>query len=460
MNHNKLFLQVLAFLMITQYGMILPMQNPAANQPVDAQPAQQPNLTPEERAEIIANAQEAVNSMQGVNIDTRQIINDFNADQQRRAAQAEQNEINQLQWQNTIRVGNPNFPVAVYNKDMITASSLLVNLVAINALNNKLHECRINHIFASLTENTDELITLIEQAQEEKEKLDQEWLTKDLFGKIASKFQQSPYVKGQELNEFIEKEHNFISYNPFKQDLLGTLGATVATQKITSFAESKFLAKNSYKHEAFCSFTRDDHGNLHEHPGVVFPVSATSLAKWWFFPGLATEWNDMIPDIQKIPGMDIHQTILQSLGVPEQLYAILHSPITNFVIQIFSLGLGTKMLNDTYQGRWRKHISDKQDQLIELLYTLKNTKSLPEKARAKEIALYELKQFVIEGNTLSTLTGLNSWDLFKEKAFSTLNFYRSLPIWGVIAWNWRNEIAAKLNVFKNVNNNNNDNNDD
>lgn len=457
--------------MVAQSGMVLPMQNPlqgnapVANQPVDAQPeVAEPNLTPEEQAEILANAQEAINSMQNVNIDTNQIINDFNADQQRRLAEAERDEINQLQWQNTIRVGNPNFPVAVYNKDFITASSLLINLVAINVLNNKLHECRVNHIYASLIENGDELITLLEQAQEEKDILDQEWLTKDLFGKIASKFQKSPYVKGQELDDFIEKEHNFIGYNPFKQDLLGTLGATVATQKITSFAESKFLAKNSCKHEAFCSFTQDDHGNLHEHPGVMFPVSATSAAKWWFFPGLATEIGDMIPDHPSINRY--YKGFLQNLCKPaltkdqaKELYAILHSPITNFIIQIVALGLGTKMMNDMYQARWRTHISDKQDQLIELLYALKNTKSSPEKSRAKEIALYELKQFVIEGNTLSTLTKLSSWNLLKEKAFSTLTFYRSLPIWGVIAWNWRHEIAARLNIFKNVNNNNNNNDD-
>ena len=221
------------------------------------------------------------------------------------------------------------------------------------------------------------------------------------------------------------------------------------------------MAKNSCKHAAFCSFTKDDQGNLHEHPGAVFPVSATSLAKWWFFPGLATEWNDMVPDINKaLPGLAIHQTLLQSLGVPEQLYTILHSPITNFVIQLFSLGLGTKMMNDMYQARWRRHISEKQDQLIELLYAFKNTKSLPEKARAKETVLNDLKQFVIEGNTISTLTGLSSWGLLKEKAFSSLTFYRSLPIWGIVAWKWRNEIAAQFNKFRNFNVNNNNNNDD
>ena len=130
-----------------------------------------------------------------------------------------------------------------------------------------------------------------------------------------------------------------------------------ATQKLTSFAEAQFLAKNSWKEAAFCSFTKNADGTLQQHNGAFFPLSATSVAKWWFFPGLATEFNDMVPDLKKgIANLPIHETLLLSLGVPPELYEILHSPIINFVIQIFSLGLGTKMLNNMYQARWRMHL--------------------------------------------------------------------------------------------------------
>jgi len=472
MNYNKFALKILALLIIAPYGILLPMENPLGgnipfvNQPIDPHPAvEEPNLTPKERAEILVNAQKAIDSMQGVNIDTKKIIDDFNREQKERVDAADQDETNTIQWQNTILLGHPSSPVAIYNKDLVTASSLLVNLVAINALNNQLHECRINHILTSLTDNPDTWITLFEEAKEEKEKLDQEWLEKDILEKVLSKFKKSPYEKGQELKALIEKEHNFIGYNPFKQDLLVPLCTTFATQKITSFAEGKLLAKNACKEAAFYAFSKDEDGNLQQHANPILPLSATSVAKWWFFPGLATEWGDMVPDIKKgLPNISTdvyHEAFLTYLGVPKELYAILNSPITNFIIQIFSLGLGTKMMNNMYQSCWRIYIYEKQEQLIELLYAYKDVKSLPDKAPKKESVLSELKQFVIEGNTMSTLNELSRWSLFKDQAFSSISFYRSLPIWGIVAWKWRNEIAEQLNKLRNfnMNNNNNDNND-
>ncbi len=313
MNYTKFVLKVLVLLVIAQSGIVLPMNPvggnvPIVNQPVVEQPIdEQAHLTPEERQEILDNAQNAINSMQGVNVDTKKIIDDFNRDQQERFDQAEQDEINTLQWQNTIRVGNPDSYIAVYNKDIITASSLLVNLVAINALNNQLYECRVNHIYASLIDNATELIALLEEAKEEKIILDQEWLEKNALEKLVSKFQKDPYEKGQKLEDFIEQEHNFIGYNPFKQELLGSLGAVFATQKITSFAEAQFLAKNSWKEAARCSFTKNADGTLDQHDGVFFPLSATSVAKWWL---LKQHWYDLH---NYLPMQRIHLCRLLSL---------------------------------------------------------------------------------------------------------------------------------------------------
>jgi hypothetical protein len=469
MIRNTLILKILTLLITVQCGITLPMENPLGgnipDQPANQQPdANEPKLTAQEREEILANARNGLNSMQGVNIDTKKIIDDYYADKKRREDKEDQLETDTIRWQNTILLGHPQSPVAIYNKDLATASSLLINLIAINNLNNKLHEYRVNTIFTSLTENTHEWIALFEAVEEEKEKLDQEWLEKGLFEKLLSKFQKSPYVKQQELNDRIAQEHAFIHYNPFKEELIGTLGITFATQKVASFVENQYLAKNACKEEAFCSFSKDDQGILHKHQNAFFPLSATSVVKWWFFPGLATEWNDMIPDVKKkfhhLSTDVFYGALLASIGVPQELYAILHSPITNFFIHLFSLGLGVKMLHDTYHRVWCLYMVEKQDQLIELLHAYNNVKSLPDKSDEKEAAAHALKQFIVEGNSLSILTKLNSWNTLKNQALSSLNFYRSLPLVGIVTWKWRNEIAEQLGRFMNRvgNNNNNDNN--
>lgn len=372
------------------------------------------------------------------------------------------------QNQNTVLLGHPKVPVALYKRDLYELPFFAADLAIAYAGFHVYKQYRIEHLYKILTTHTETTIEELEKIQS---------LQKQIESKSLDAAQQETTQK--ELDTLWEKfgeQHAYIGYNPFKLDMLLPLIGTMIGHAASSYAQSKIILKNSFVPEAQFAYTKkadgsyerfeldrmytptiDDYKKLfdtnqkHNHNDVatalktaatfygyvglssVFwsksPFAAMTALRLFIIHNPNTPITDNMPDIGPlIPDEAIEKGWYKITGLPDWLYTVKNAPATRYVMEAIILGRILILIDRAYHGAWIKHVQTNTNELITLLKQYQATHELSNKNPDKQHAQKQLKDFIATGTTIT------SWrtachDLFVHKVMGRASVQVRVVSW-------------------------------
>jgi hypothetical protein len=478
MNFRTFALNMLAFLVIVPHGIILPMEN---------------NLSPEEQA-----AQQEIDTMQHTinnaiakasEIDTQKIldgidldvyenqpqnsINTFipglehfmpNIDKKTKAFAKEQE---RAKYQNTILLGHPKSPVALYRRDLMELPFFAADIAIAYLFFENIKKKRVEYLYNLLTEDTTasiELFTQIKELQKSGEKPDAN--KEEIIQKLVELWKQ------------VLEKHSYIGNNPFRLEVVIPFLSALAGHKLNRYAQEKHIIKRSFAPESQYAYTQDEQGNYHQfemegffatptlddwknkaniNSGMDFfklecgvlhslhcpgnaPMSATTATKAFYMPNPnADPFLDQMPEFEGfIPEGLFAKAMYQLVGLPGWFYDVKNSRPARFALEIPILASITTHIDAVYNATWIVHIEKNIDKLIRLLHAHEAVKQLPKEHIEKQAVRKELLEFIQTGNTCA------SWQDACQKFF----FYKSMGRMGVaeriMAWTVTSVAASLL----------------
>lgn len=283
----------------------------------------------------------------------------------------------------------------------------------------KLQSSRIDNIYDQIINNLDEVIGLEEKNKAANEKSEEDFRQKNFFSKMFSSLNIDKTI-----TEYIQENHNYISYNPFKTDLALPIAVNVVLSKLSTNLLKKLLNYNethNFERNSLSYYKTPDN-EYHHIEGVLSMVSYLN----WYMPYLNEP--STFPFREMFGVKAINEML--DLGVPKFLF----SETADKVSDIASYGLMIKNFNGYFQTGWSTYMLQNKEELFELCKNLKNQINL--QADLQE-AKDKIKEFVSKGHTLSPqsklfMPGTLAW--MRVNANVKVNLIRYLPVISVMAY--------------------------
>jgi len=535
MNYNKFVLKILALLAIAPYGIVFPMNtnpggnNPIIGQPVNAQPEktdaqkEEEKLSPEERAAL----QQEINDIQDTldnalnetnDIDPQALLDEMDLGQYDKhnnndapnafipnlndfipgldkTTKAFEKERERAQYQNTILLGHPKSPVALYRRDLMELPFFAADIAIAHLFFENIKNKRVDYVYRSLTEDTATYIELLTQIKE---------IQKSLENPTTN--QEEAKQKLIELFMPIAEKHSYIGNNPFKLEVVMPFLSAILGHNLSRYAQEQCIVKKSFAPEAQYAYTQDKdgnyqrfemegyfatpslddwknnmhdfHNNMRHNANPMDPAIATAKLELNMFysfllPGnapmstmSAIKWQainnpnanfigDQIPDATDIlPENLLAKGMYKLAGLPNWLYEARNSRTARLAIEIAVLATITTHIDDIYNTTWLEHIEKNIDALLTLLHAYETVKHLPNENVEKETVCNDLLTFIQTGNTCASWKDA-CFKFFFHKEMGRMGVLARISAWTVTAvassllWKSRSLIKFGFTAAKN-----------
>jgi len=195
-----------------------------------------------------------------------------------------QKERETAKWQNTIVLGHPKSPVALYKRDCIELPFLISDVALAYWFFYTFRQNRIKHIQTAFTENIDWYIEKFERIEQMNKKI------ADTDPNLSFTEIMTQHKELLEEHETIWLEiadsHHYLGYNPFKREIIMPFLGAILGHKTSSYLQGKLLVKQSFTPDALFAYKPD---------GTPF-----QLDKMWA-PSITAVQNDIANMQAKIP---------------------------------------------------------------------------------------------------------------------------------------------------------------
>lgn len=546
-NYTKFALKILAFLIITQSGIVLPME-PIVNQPADAQPTKtdtqkEEKLSPEELAAL----EQEINAIQGEldlsevlteqdDRDLKKIIDEINHEQGDntpkqnnkpapnafipglenlmpeldKATKAFEKEQERAKYQNTILLGHPKCPIALYRRDIIELPFFAADIAIAYLFFENIKSKRVDYLYHSLTEDTAASIEMLTHIKEAQKTLENQSAT--------TQEKEEATLKLIELLTSLTDKHSYVGNNPFKLEIVIPFLSAILGHKLSRYAQEQCIVKGSFAPEAQYAYTQDENGNyqrfemegyfatptmddwentlkttkknrakryttgrnqdidldefanmakaeLQVFQSLLFPgnapMSTMGAIKGKFIENPnANPFVDQMPDASEqlhTFGDFLAKGMYKLAGLPDWLYEVKNSRAARFAMEVAILATMTTYIDDIYNTTWMEYIEKNIDTLIPLLRAHETVKNLPKEHVEKQAVRKEISEFIQTGNTCASWKDAGT-KFFFHKTMGRMNVLGRIQAWTIttiaasLLWKSRSLIkfgfmAAKNNML-------------
>lgn len=311
---------------------------------------------------------------------------------------------------------------AFYKGDVIKGTCFLADLLGEFLIYKKIVNFKVDHVLEMIKQdgkNLEELLQNAEIAQKNYEERNR------VVRFVLNRFRTLPEIS--EIRKYVNKNHNSVNYNPFRENLIPYLFLALVKTKILHFIEDRFLVQvdmkylfNEKVYEASqLAYEKDYNGNLRRLD--ITPLSILSILIFFINPRYMIERiNFSTIDLLKIGNQFL------GLGIPQ----ILLGRIVKVIALIASVGLAVKFVDSVLNRFWADYLLKNRADFLRLLT---NYNSIP-KSEQTNLKIHEkkLRDFIAKGHYQSILS--TEWLKQRVSSKQYVNLLILSPLIGAIAW--------------------------
>ncbi len=402
------------------------------------------------------------------------VLNAFAAMQAGGSASLQQ-EREKVMNQNTVLLGHPKVPIALYKRDLMTLPFMAFDVfLAYKVLKTYKNNC-VEHIYKILTKDPDYFIALFTELKDAEQKINERNVSRTERAQLVGRI--------KEINTMIAETFSYVGSNAFKTDMVMPLIMALVGHKASSYARKKIMKVNSFMPEAFNAYTRNSNGEYERfvldpmyysidqdhrlgHVADRLSVSnsnqqtigtiGTILLKLFFFdkaPMSVTRVlnipitnpnidliQDYMPDVKNMESPTLNKMLYKLIGLPDWFYTVSHSPVTKALIEAATIWQILLLIDHLYIGSLIKAAT--QENRSELIALLNNYKNIKKKKQAES----ELKKFI------TSHMAMPSWRTASNELFTFIFQGRGKVNRKILAWTfasctsyllWKNRTLIK-----------------
>lgn len=476
--------KVVLFISVITSSMILPMkevpveQNSQVSAPQTLQvPAVAQRMSQADIDAVLNRANEAIAAMPEMLNRIPNILQGIeNRERERQAAEHQRN-VDAVMNQNTILISTPLWPIdyyqegrqrtnfwgdhyfqaggwrrayiprlALFKRDLISASMYLVNMISDVAMYKMIKRVRVQRIKEYMMEHDQEVINLLSHLKNELLKIDYKLEDKKITQKEAGIQKKKALAL---LKKFADMEHALKSAF-FNKEIMAIILGRLAIEKVSDSFEKAFIFNRVPAQfmqmdtmllvPPFMQASFDNNGTGQRNVSPDYPISIFTLLRTIN----AILFNS--PDLYRIVLGDLLDTTadelnwantLFDLGIPKFIFNPKFKMLTHFAGQVASLVFAVKAFDARSHAYWISYLEKKHDDLLIIMQeykTLKNSVALADAKRLQEVE-DRLESFIAEGQEYAWMPGsyYKAWLKSKNAGSAKVDTYYSYALFGLFA---------------------------
>lgn len=326
--------------------------------------------------------------------------------------------IEKVKDQNTILFRLGKF-FAFYKGDVIRTACFSLDFLAEKALCNKIVALKTEHILNSIKADAKYL----------QEILNKILILKEHERKNYKQLKSSPEIL--EFKDYINKNHKFIRYNPFKLNLLPNFGLNLIKTRALNYIEDSFLVSTNNKNlllrlEPYLSYEKDKDGNLKELP-LPGPFSIATVIMHILNPTYFTEKTAQRASHDLLEILNNYF----KLGIPKFVF----SNTTKILSAIGAIGLSAKYTDNILNANWTEYAINNNKKFLKLIRRYNSMqKTTPQQNKEKlEKIEKKIKKFINKAIHPGWFSN-NLWVTTKNLGRTPFQLAIELPVLGLLAY--------------------------
>ncbi len=341
-------------------------------------------------------------------------------------------------WEEVDSSWEERFSVGFYRHDIPRVALIAGQYCADYLFHKRIKNKRVDFIVDQLTHEPEKLKKLLEDLDDDEDAVDsikERGLVKRIIHLFAKEDEKVKNVRS-----YVDKEHGFIGFNPFRREVLFELLGKFGSEELTRYIHNEVEKVDTRFDEAFDARVNDENGELEYLPNNEHMLSVVTL-----FNLVRSPVSTPVNVLMQYYGKEIKyaaKICAGAFGVTPPKF--LFSSWFSFVTRVAVFFGAVKLYNYFCKDLWISYVLEHRQDLIDLLEAYKNV-CLTGTREEVETAKKELKTFVEKGHketsfipfkNLRAWLGAKSWA--DTARLGLLTTVVAAPIlWKVVPWAWK-----------------------
>ncbi len=362
--------------------------------------------------------------------------------------------IDRIKKQNTLLTSDE-YPIGVYNQDLVNAGFFMSYLVADTMLYKVLRDRTADATMKAIVRDLDGLIAVLEHTKHAEDRFEERMAFAAYQGDTTMSVDKKRMVLFNPLRRYLNVHHRVDSL--FSKKTLSALGLRWLYDRLTSLVEKEFVVRAPSVLDQLVGSLDQDVQYAHTHAFTVgdgertalerAPFSATTGVKLlgFFVSPLVTFRASMRSGALSygVWRLSVLNRLLGT-GLPEGLF----SQTVESVVEALELAGAVSFFNDLMRYHWIRFVVKRRYELLRLLYAYRYVLEDPT-GQEHHVHLIEdeIRDFVTKGfsrNTLLPGASLQEWWSSQGKSTGHLTVllrYATLALLGLKSAHWLYEIT-------------------